>query len=123
MTDAAFPCLVAPLSDAHVAALLEQDKGDAAKASSAVRDSFQNFAAGLGLGTDTIASASSYGFNPITRNRVLLEWIHRGNWLGGLAARELTITGRAGRRCLASWGPRCRPGARMMRRSIRPRRA
>ena len=83
MTDAA--CLVAPLSDAHVAALLEQDKGDEAKASSVVRDSFQNFAAGLGMGTDNVATASSYGFNPITRNRVLLEWIHRGNWLGGLA--------------------------------------
>ena len=85
MTDAAFPCLAAPLSDAHVAGLLEQDKGNEAKASSTVRDSFQNFAAGLGLGTDNVASASSYGFNPITRNRVLLEWIHRGNWLGGLA--------------------------------------
>ena len=45
-------------------------------------DSFQNFAAGLGLGTDNLMSASTYGFNPITRIRILMEWIYRGSWLG-----------------------------------------
>lgn len=49
------------------------------------RDSYQNFAINLGMGTDNVLSASTYGFNPITRNRTLLEWIHRGSWLGGMA--------------------------------------
>src|SRR5580765_1791420 len=40
-------------------------------------DSFQNFAANLGLGTDNISSGASYGFNPISRVRTLLEWMHR----------------------------------------------
>jgi phage-related protein (TIGR01555 family) len=48
-------------------------------------DSFQNFVANLGLGTDNVASAGTYGFNPITRERTLLEWIHRGSWIAGLA--------------------------------------
>src|SRR5271170_6743273 len=51
----------------------------------ATKDSLQNFAANLGIGTDNLLSASTYGFNPITRNRTLLEWIHRGSWLGGVA--------------------------------------
>lgn len=48
-------------------------------------DSFTNFAAKLGLGTDNISSGGTYSFNPITRVRQLLEWIHRGSWLGGVA--------------------------------------
>jgi phage-related protein (TIGR01555 family) len=53
--------------------------------SSLTLDSFQNFAMSLGMGTDNQLSASTYGFNPITRQRVLLEWIHRSSWLGGVA--------------------------------------
>ena len=48
-------------------------------------DSFQNFMFNMGVGTDNPTSASTYGFNPITRVQVLLEWIHRGSWLGGIA--------------------------------------
>lgn len=48
-------------------------------------DSYTNFAAKLGIGTQNLSSAGTYGFNPITRNRLLLEWIHRGSWLGGVA--------------------------------------
>ena len=48
-------------------------------------DSFLNFAHKLGIGADSPLSTGSYGFNPITRNRILLEWIHRGSWIGGLA--------------------------------------
>lgn len=48
-------------------------------------DSFENLQAKLGLGTDNISSGGSYGFNPITRLRTMLEWIHRGSWIGGLA--------------------------------------
>ncbi len=48
-------------------------------------DSLTNFAAKLGIGTDNPTSSSTYGFNPITRVRTLLEWIHRGSWIGGVA--------------------------------------
>lgn len=48
-------------------------------------DNFMNFNLQLGQGTDNALSNSTYGFNPITRYRVLLEWIHRGSWLGGIA--------------------------------------
>lgn len=50
-----------------------------------IADSFQNFAAQLGRGTNNISSFDTYGFNPITRVHTLLEWIHRGSWLGGVA--------------------------------------
>lgn len=60
-------------------------------------DSFVNFAARLGLGADNAISTSSYGFNPITRIRTQLEWIHRGSWLGGVAvdvvAEDMTRAG------------------------------
>lgn len=53
--------------------------------SSPTLDSFVNFAQKMGIGADNPTSTSSYGFNPITRNRIMLEWIHRGSWLGGVA--------------------------------------
>lgn len=46
-------------------------------------DSFQNFAAKVGIGTDNISSGGTYGFNPISRNRGLLEWMYRGSWICG----------------------------------------
>lgn len=48
-------------------------------------DSFQNFSMKYGIGTDNPTTTSNYGFNPITRNRTLLEWMHRGSWLAGMA--------------------------------------
>lgn len=48
-------------------------------------DSFVNFAHKLGVGADNALTSSTYGFNPLTRNRLGLEWIHRGSWLGGVA--------------------------------------
>jgi len=48
-------------------------------------DSFQNFAASLGIGTNNVNSAASYGFNPVSRNRLLMEWTYRGSWLAGAA--------------------------------------
>ena len=60
-------------------------------------DSFQNFVAKLGIGTDNQTSFSTYGFNPITRIRILLEWIYRGSWIGGTAvnvvAEDMTRAG------------------------------
>jgi hypothetical protein len=52
---------------------------------SATGDSFQNFALNLGIGTNNALSQSLYGFYPITRVRTLLDWIHRGSWIGGIA--------------------------------------
>ena len=44
-------------------------------------DNFQNFRANLGMGTNNLMSGGSYGFNPISRQRTLLEWMYRGSWL------------------------------------------
>ena len=44
-------------------------------------DNFQNFRANLGTGTNNLMSGGSYGFNPISRQRTLLEWMYRGSWL------------------------------------------
>lgn len=60
-------------------------------------DSFQNFQLQLGMGTDNALSGSTYGFNPITRNRTLLEFMYRGSWLAGavinLVAEDMTRAG------------------------------
>lgn len=52
---------------------------------SATLDSFTNFAQKMGIGADNALSTAGYSLNPITRNRTQLEWMHRGNWLCGLA--------------------------------------
>ena len=44
-------------------------------------DSFQNFAANLGIGTNNLTTAGGYGLNPITRQRVPLSWMYRGSWI------------------------------------------
>lgn len=59
--------------------------GSAATLGAPTGDSFVNFAHKMGVGADNALSSSTYGYNPITRNRILLEWIHRGSWLGGVA--------------------------------------
>jgi phage-related protein (TIGR01555 family) len=58
---------------------------DGSGISAATNDSFVNFMQRMGMTADNPMSTSSYGFNPISRNRVMLEWIHRGSWLGGVA--------------------------------------
>jgi phage-related protein (TIGR01555 family) len=65
------------------ASALKQD--EKVRKSGTTLDSFVNFAHNLGIGADNPMSSSSYGFNPVTRNRTLLEFIHRGSWLGGVA--------------------------------------
>ncbi|MFP5276965.1 MAG: DUF1073 domain-containing protein [Acidobacteriota bacterium] len=47
-------------------------------------DSFQNFALGLGIGTNNPTTYNQYGYNPMTRQRVELEWAHRGSFIAGL---------------------------------------
>ncbi len=60
-------------------------------------DSFQNFQASLGIGANNQISNSSYGFNPITRLRMQLEWMYRGSWIAGMAvdapAEDMTRSG------------------------------
>jgi uncharacterized protein len=89
-----------------VARRMTQDNQRLAKQKKISTDSFQNFVAQVGIGTDNISSGSTYGFNPITRNRILLEWIHRGSWAGGLGvdviADDMT---RAGVRILGDLDP------------------
>ena len=58
---------------------------DAKQRKAATLDSFVNFSHKLGIGADNALTTSTYGYNPITRNRTQLEWIHRGSWLGGVA--------------------------------------
>lgn len=55
------------------------------KVNSPTVDSFVNFSHKLGIGADSPLSSATYGFNPVTRIRNVLEWIHRGSWLGGVA--------------------------------------
>lgn len=71
--------------DAQTARRIEAATVKAASKSSGARDSFQNFLFNMGVGTDNPTSSSTYGFNPISRVHTLLEWIHRGSWLGGVA--------------------------------------
>ena len=67
------------------AALQTLDASAAVNGGAPTFDSFQNFAAKIGIGTDNLSSYGTYGFNPITREHTLLEWMHRGSWLCGLA--------------------------------------
>ncbi len=46
-------------------------------------DSFQNFLARVGVGTANQGSAGRYGFNPVSRNRLQMEWAYRGSWVVG----------------------------------------
>jgi phage-related protein (TIGR01555 family) len=46
-------------------------------------DSFQNFEARVGIQTNNQSSASSYGFDFISRNRVQMEAMYRSSWIVG----------------------------------------
>ncbi|MEE3504845.1 DUF1073 domain-containing protein [Pseudomonas sp. 10C3] len=48
-------------------------------------DSFQNFAARVGLGTDNQSANSSYGFSFVSRNRIQMEATYRSSWIAGRA--------------------------------------
>ena len=60
-------------------------------------DSFANFQARLGVGTANLSAGSTYTYNPISRNRILLENMYRGSWLVGQAvdivAEDMTRSG------------------------------
>lgn len=48
------------------------------------KDTFVNFLTKTGVGTDNVSSGGTYGFNPVSRNRTLMEWTYRGSWLCGV---------------------------------------
>ena len=48
-------------------------------------DGFQNFLTRTGNGTGNLNDASTYGFNPVSRNRLQMEWCYRGSWIAGMA--------------------------------------
>jgi uncharacterized protein len=60
-------------------------------------DAFNNWQINLGLGTNNALSGGTYGFNPITRVRTLIEWMYRGNWLSQIiidqVAKDMTRGG------------------------------
>ena len=60
-------------------------------------DSFVNYEQNMGIGADNPLSTATYGFNPITRQRTILEWMYRGSWLAGklidTIAEDMTRTG------------------------------
>jgi len=46
-------------------------------------DSIQNFLTRTGIGTGNANDGARYGFNPVTRNRLQMEWVYRGSWIAG----------------------------------------
>jgi len=60
-------------------------------------DTYQNVVARLGVGTANIHSGSTYGYNPISRNRMLLDFMYRGSWIVGkvvdVIAEDMTRSG------------------------------
>jgi phage-related protein (TIGR01555 family) len=48
-------------------------------------DSVENFAARVGIGTQNLMAATTYGYLPLTRLRQKLEWMYRGSWVVGAA--------------------------------------
>ena len=58
---------------------------DAARKSFMTHDSFQNFTARVGLGTNNQHSDSNYGFSFVSRNRIQMEAVYRSSWLAGRA--------------------------------------
>ena len=70
---------------------------EAAAGSKFTADSFQNFTSAVGIGTGNQTDGSRYGFNPISRIRLQLEWAYRGSWLVGRAcdcvAQDMTREG------------------------------
>ncbi|WP_288074654.1 DUF1073 domain-containing protein [Pseudomonas sp.] len=58
---------------------------DTARARAATADSFQNFAARVGLGAQNQASQAGYGFDFVSRNRIQMEAVYRSSWIAGMA--------------------------------------
>lgn len=61
------------------------------------KDSFQNFAARVGLGAGNQHDQSTYGFNFTSRDRLKLEAMYRSSWIVGqvvdVVAEDMTREG------------------------------
>jgi uncharacterized protein len=61
------------------------------------QDGFDNFLSRIGLNNENALSDSTYTFNLVTRNRILLEASYRGSWIVGamvdLVAEDMTRAG------------------------------
>lgn len=70
---------------------------DAARKSFMTGDSFENFAARVGLQANNQNSASHYTFDLVSRNRIQMEAVYRSSWIGGMAvdlvAQDMTRAG------------------------------
>lgn len=60
-----------------------QDAASKAVVRKMTADGFDNFLSRIGLDNDNTLSASTYEFNLVTRNRILLEAAYRGSWIVG----------------------------------------
>lgn len=60
-------------------------------------DGYQNFLSRVGINTNNVSAASTYDFDLISRNRVLLEAAYRGSWIVGVMidciAQDMTKAG------------------------------
>lgn len=47
------------------------------------RDSFDNFLTRTGINAGNVSTGGTYGFNPVSRLRLKMEWAYRGSWVVG----------------------------------------
>lgn len=85
------------LSTRATKALDKRIKTAEAEGRKMANDSFLNFSHQLGIGADNPLTSATYGFNPVTQNRTILEWAHRGSWIAGrvvdVVAEDMTRAG------------------------------
>jgi len=48
-----------------------------------VADSFQNLLSRVGIGANNQSAGGEYGFTPVTRNRLQMEFAYRSSWIAG----------------------------------------
>ena len=62
-----------------------RQKQRAATTAAKTSDSFQNFATRTGMGAGSANDSAKYGFNPVSRNRLQMEFCYRSSWIAGQA--------------------------------------
>lgn len=82
MTDSPAPTPLTPAKPVYRVAARQVRYGKALEGHFTA-DSYQNLSARLGIGADNLSSEGTYGFNALTRNRQLLEFMYRGSWIVG----------------------------------------
>ena len=51
------------------------------RANAVTKDTYQNFMTRTGMGTDNLNSYGTYGYYPITRLRIILDFAYRSSWI------------------------------------------